>query len=905
MGTDRQTNFAAGELAPALHGRTDIEVYRAGAARLRNFIVTPHGSLVNRPGTQHIATVAGGLGLSAPQLPVRIVPFVYAEDDAGLMLFRHKKLQVLTGFGRFPNEHDVSIVISTPYDGAHLGTLRFAQVGNAVKNVSELYPPQELRRLSADSRNWSLTEMDFDVEPFVAGENIIFDPDVVFGTPGDIISPGVTWRDAVDTDPLSLQPFVFDAPVNADSVLDPRAPVSGAGLLGDGSHPPLEWQWAVTRIVRDQNTGKTFETAPYVLERYLSSRTKAQVSVGNEEAAPGFTTLPSAVAVYPDWRMLIALQARDGTVVPDNDDQLIVASRVYRGRDGRFGFLGETTESVFVDAGAVPDFASPPPQEFNPFEFFDEDGELLRVEFPSVCEFYENRFLLAATSERPSSVWGSAFGDYENFDEVIPADAADSYVFDVASRKNEIIRAILARERLFVLTNSTIWAVAGSGVGETITPNGGIAARPFSRKGCSGDVPLVEAGDAAFFVNAKSTTVHAILFGDERPRVIDASLFASHLFNGYTIVDWAYAEDPYSVLWVARSDGALLSLTFVPEIQVLAWSVHHVEGDGLVESVAVLPEEHEDGVYLIVKRGTQRHLERLAYRILPHRTIVTTDEDTEEEVTTVVPDVRYAVFLDRAVTYDGKQTTTGDAYSFKVTDPSSTGGQIGDELRVTFTDGPAEALLTTKDGLVIQLDDEAGGPPFRLQLGARNVSNYYPATVIERDFDTALLGVLVAGNEWYVCATGVTGLGHLSGGTVTLVVDGSVREGVAVVGGTAALNENEYGAVIHAGLPYDSEVETLDATSERDRGREKIVSHITIEVEQSVGGEVGQKLDHNMAELPSRATDDDYVTLPLKKVTEKIPVSGEWNKGGRAAFRQSSPMPCTVLGFSREYILGG
>src|SRR5690606_28576882 len=88
--------------------------------------------------------------------------------------------------------------------------------------------------------------------------------------------------------------------------------------------------------------------------------------------------------------------------------------------------------------------------------------------------------------------------------------------------------------------------------------------------------------------------------------------FASHLLDGYTITDWTYSADPWGVVWALRSDGKLLSLTYVPGLSVWAWALHETEGT--VMALAAVPEDDEDAVYLMVERDGVRNLERFATR---------------------------------------------------------------------------------------------------------------------------------------------------------------------------------------------------------------------------------------------------------------------------------------------------
>ena len=59
MGYLLKPSFAAGELSPAMYGRTDIAKYDIGAAKLENFVVLRYGGVQNRAGTRYIAKTAG------------------------------------------------------------------------------------------------------------------------------------------------------------------------------------------------------------------------------------------------------------------------------------------------------------------------------------------------------------------------------------------------------------------------------------------------------------------------------------------------------------------------------------------------------------------------------------------------------------------------------------------------------------------------------------------------------------------------------------------------------------------------------------------------------------------------------------------------------------------------------
>ena len=180
-------------------------------------------------------------------------------------------------------------------------------------------------------------------------------------------------------------------------------------------------------------------------------------------------------------------------------------------------------------------------------------------------------------------------------------------------------------------------------------------------------------GDTALFVQEKGSRVRDIRYTFEADRYTgdDLSILARHMFEGYEIVDWAYAQEPYSIVWAVRDDGTLLSLTYLREHNIYAWCRHVT--DGSFESVCAVSEGDQDVVYVIVKRNINgsdvRYIERMRERNFA------TIED--------------AFCVDAGLTYDGAATTT----------ISNLHHLEGEEL-VAVADGNAVDSLTVTNGEV-------------------------------------------------------------------------------------------------------------------------------------------------------------------------------------------------------------
>lgn len=813
MPKERQVSFAGGELSPSLWGRTDLDRYPIGARTLRNFIVTPHGVAANRPGTLNVAKVSGSANAYSTRT-TRGVGVSVSDAGGALLLFSATNLVVYA-----PNEAtgilDFKGRCDTPYAESKIFELNFSQLGNVVTITHSDYETQELR-LSATLVP-TLTALSFDVPDFTNKIGAVYDP-----------------------------------------VIDHRFNFFEDD---DGTHPERPWVWAVTRILRDSN-GRLYETEKFTVVQY-------------QNADNSLAGAPDVIKLYPDEPQQILFYATKGDGMQNGD--ILVANRLYRGREGYFGFVGETQADRFVDDGATPDFSNPPPAEFNPFKIYDGAGNLVRTEHPVCSAFFEGRRHLGGTAQRPATDWASATEDYSNFDEVIPPDDADALSFTLATERLEIIRALVPKRQLYAMTSGGEWVISGAGQGEVLTP-GSIAAHRIGSHGCAASPAPLSIDEAIFFVQACGSTPRALSVDSERGTIqaADISLMASHLFEGYTIVGWAYAEIPHSILWVARSDGKLLSCTYVREQSMLAWTEHDIGDSGLVESVATVRGATRDIVCLIVNRAGQRHLEVMASRI--------------------VLDVRKGVFLDRAVSYNGLNTATGSPAT--VTDAFGSGGVIGGDVQLTLTD--AGNLGGAAVGKVIQFDDPAGAsPPLQLQVISHVGAGVYHATVLNVPVPASLFGY--ATDVFYYCAQSVTELGHIEGKSATCLVDGNVVTGKTVSAGSVTFDD--YFAIAHVGIGYNSDLESLDAIQERNR--QKIIKKVWLELEGARGGSIGVSLDGTLTDVMTRQVSDSYLAMGLKRQEVDMLVPSNYATTGRVAFRQSQPLPVTILGITRDIDYGG
>jgi hypothetical protein len=108
---------------------------------------------------------------------------------------------------------------------------------------------------------------------------------------------------------------------------------------------------------------------------------------------------------------------------------------------------------------------------------------------------------------------------------------------------------------------------------------------------------------------------------------------------------------------------------------------------------------------------------------------------------------------------------------------------------------------------------------------------------------------------------------------------------------------------VWVGLRYDCDFETLDLPPGEGKTRVKAIKELSIELEASRGLWVGEDFDH-LDEWQQRDVEDSYETIGAFTGQARFFIRSTWNHGGRAVVRQVDPLPCTILTVTREVEYG-
>lgn len=146
----------------------------------------------------------------------------------------------------------------------------------------------------------------------------------------------------------------------------------------------------------------------------------------------------------------------------------------------------------------------------------------------------------------------------------------------------------------------------------------------------------------------------------------------------------------------------------------------------------------------------------------------------------------------------------------------------------------------------------------------------------------------------------ITGLSHLEGKTVAVLVDGVKQTNKVVSGGQISVSPAVV-AKAHVGLPYVARLRPLAPALPADdfgASRTKAANHAYVDVVDSCQFTVGptETSQHPTIELSSTA----YATRRCR-----VPLPLGWQDAGIIEIRQADPLPLTVVSLSLELAVGG
>lgn len=490
--------------------------------------------------------------------------------------------------------------------------------------------------------------------------------------------------------------------------------------------------------------------------------------------------------------------------------------------------------------------------------------------WPARVAFHERRLIMARTDYQPQSIWGSKPFIYDDFTPGALDD--DALNIKLASNEANEIQWLSSENQLIAGTYGGEFAIGSGSNAEPLTPSN-ISSRLQTSWGSEDIIPL-KAGSLIYYIQRFGKKLRELFyFWDwDRYRSADKTILNPEVL-GNGVVDIAFQQNPYPIIYCCTTDGTLACLTREHDQEVQAWSrIVSEDGDAKFKSVVVIPSYSEpyDEVWVIVERtingNTKQYVEYFENIDLPAR------QDKMK-------------CLHSMLEYDAYQATSSSAVNLSM---SATSGTI----TMTCSTGYFSADDVNRRIRAIDTDGTI--------LGEAKVTSYSSTTLVTAEVIKSFDALSYLANYWGVSVETITGLDHLEAKEVTVLADGGVdKPNETVSAGSITLNYNYF--VVQVGLAYTQTLLTLpiEAGSGRGTAQGKLqrIQEIGFKVNRSYKGfKVGADED-SLDQIQFR----DPTTLMgtpealFTGILANIPFNGNVDYGAQIMIQNDSPLPVEIL----------
>lgn len=975
--THIKNSFIAGELSPAVYGRTDLAKLPLGATTYRNFFVGYRGGAYSRPGLAYV----GMCKQPGSAYPPRDINFQFNNYQGFALEFGDNYMRVKS-------------------NGAYV-----TETAQNVSSITQAAPGV----ITIDAHGWSNGDWVFAGElGNGTGSNI-----------GGMTSfNGLTWiLQNVTTNTFTLTDL-FGNPVNTQTFPAYTSGGSFARIYTLATPyaaidlPYLKFVQSADTMTLDCVNPNTLTGLPAVeypsynlVRNGAASYSLTQITYASPIAAPSNCAATAESSTTPDMYYSYVVTAIDGNgnesvasnaaSIENNDISVNAGSNtitwnpvagavyynVYKATPSynapvpigvNYGFAGQSLGTNFVDTNITASFTQTPPTHQNPFargqiigitpltpgsgqtqanigysittstgtgfagapivlsgafvgflienngeNYADTDtititdsdmGAVVGTAslvvgaqsgtYPSVPTYLFQRAVQANTLNNPDDYFMSKPGQYLNMDSSIPITAGDAIIGNPwAQQVNGIQWMIPMLSAAVTFTGGGTWLLSGGGgVGTPFTPTSQ-QATPQEYNGSSSTVPPIPINSEILYLQSLGSVVRDASYNyfAQRLTSVDVTVLSSHLFEGYQIVQWAYAQNPYYLVWANRDDGTALSFTFIKEQEVQAWARH--DTDGLFMGVCSVTEPPVNAVYWIVKRFVNGnwyyYSERFDNRLWknvedcfcvdaglsypmtePNATLTPAAANGTSNISATQVVIGGNNYTNpTAVAVDETGVGSGATFSITLNDGHIM-AVVPDNQGKNYTPGQTQIIISDSTGSgadvvpiitnIVQFMASASvftsgmaGDVIRVGNGKAVITSYVSGTQVMANITQPITATLpndpsntpipqTSGN-WTISTptTEVTGLNHLIGKTAVILADGGVVEPQTVVNlgnGNVGITLQQAASAITVGLPFLPQLQStyLDPPAQSTtQTKRKSINAVAVRVENTAGISVG------------------------------------------------------------------
>ena len=503
--------------------------------------------------------------------------------------------------------------------------------------------------------------------------------------------------------------------------------------------------------------------------------------------------------------------------------------------------------------------------------------------YPRTVTFHEGRLYFGGSKSRPNTIFASRVGRFFDFN---PGESLDDDAIEVTLNTGQVnaVTGLFSGRDLQIFTKGGEFFLPQSDL-DPITPSN-VVIQGATKRGSKEGIKPVGAESGTMFIQRSGKSLREFLFSDVELSYIsnNISLLSSHLL--VTPIDLALRKatstDDGDLLLIVNTDGSLATYSILRGQNVIAPSLSSTDGSFINVAVDV------DTVYFVIKRTVNSNT---VYYVETWNDDNTTDSNK--------------LLTSSAGTLPNSSTIN------KVVTVQSVSGS-----NKYFIDGVQQATLNLYEGHTYkfdQSDNSNSGHPLRFYLDANKSSAYTTGVTTSgtpgsSGAYTQIVVASAAPTLHYQCSAhaamggvantpsgaSITGLTHLEGKTVKVIIDDAMAADATVSSGSIVVSTLPT-SYIEIGLNYTPTVKTMPVELKLPSGN--TVGQKKRIVEASALLYLSQNLTLDAKEFPFIAA--SFFTGKKRRK----PMLG-YDREGQLTFSQSAPLFFTLLGVEYKVSVG-
>jgi hypothetical protein len=636
-----------------MDSRSDIAKYASGCRRLENMLVTPHGGVYRRPGTEYL----GAAKLSNRQC--RLIGFNFSTTTRFVLEFGHQYLRVWGNGVPVESSPGTAFEVATPYDETRLRELQTIQVNDVLYIAHSDYQVRKLTRIADD--NWTLEEVVWTYPPTVD-----LDPEfqeiTASANTGSITLTAPS--DLFTTDDIGTT-LVLAFRKSVQFVEGGISSNSYSGVLPMSQGADWDFQttgtWDATVSILRKTPAEMAKLPLTTAAAVTRSGTTATVAMVGHGWTTGDTILFSGVAPFNIAAAITVTDANvftytvansgatSGTVEAHNITKMETV-RTYNSSGNRnitgsgnqpdatqffvrvTNYTSNTNAKYvlesrdFLETGrvqitAVASGTSATATVLDYLGAWTGSRQSVSAAQSAFCAkhgyartvaIHEQRLCFAGTRGHPQNIWCSVTNDFENFK--LGSNGDDAMQFTIAASEGNRINWLYSQKMLMLGTSGDEWTIGAADSGQAFSATN-VEVKRQAGYG-SKYMRAVLISDILLFVQRQGRKLREWVYNFDRDGYVapDLTVLAEHVTAG-EVQELAYSQQPDSVVWAILGSGQLVGMTYERDQEVIGWHRHTT--DGSFESVATVYGLNgaDDEVWCSVKRtingATVRYIERM------------------------------------------------------------------------------------------------------------------------------------------------------------------------------------------------------------------------------------------------------------------------------------------------------